>query len=237
MTTSLLYFEPVRGKGAERRDGLNNFAEYRTQPHRGCDWGFIGGSHRRAIYAIRSGKVTFAGWNEALGHTLIIKSRDGIYIEYNHMDEKTHLQVGDAVVGGSTIIGRIGCTGGAISKAGAYHLHASASRYHTPHAAPREKLIDLFKEIDKSVAKAERELRIAQEAKAAKAASREMAIAVKAAKAKAKKPAFKKQALVHSVKRGESYWSISKKYKMDFRVLQKLNDDKALYPGDKLRLK
>ncbi len=235
--SDLFYYEPIKGPGAERRDELGNFAPYRSQPHRGCDWGFKNGSQGKAIYAIRSGKVTFAGWNEALGHTLIIKSRDGIYIEYNHMDQETHLQVGDLVVGGSTLVGRIGCTGSALSQAKAYHLHASASRYHTPHAAPRHKLIDLFKEIDKSTALVKRNARIAHEAKVAKAASLAKAIAIKAAKVPAKPLKPKKTALVHSVKRGESYWSIAKKYKMDFQLLQKLNDNKALYPGDKLRLK
>lgn len=232
-----LYYEPVKGPGAERRDELGNFAPYRSQPHRGCDWGFTNGSEKKPIYAIRTGKVTFSGWNDALGHTVIIKSADGVYIEYNHMNEKSPLSVGDKVQGAKTVVGRIGCTGSSLSASKAFHLHASASKFKTPHAAPREKLIDLFKEIDKSKKKALASRATVQVAKAGKVASLEKAAEIKAAKIPAKKVPVKSLAETYTVKSGDSYWKIAQKHKMDFKVLQKLNNNKALIPGMVLKLK
>jgi hypothetical protein len=44
-------------------------------------------------------------------------------------------------------------------------------------------------------------------------------------------------AAVHVVKSGESYWSIAEKHGLNFKALQKLNGNKALKPGDKIKLK
>jgi len=233
----LNYYEPIKGPGAERRDELGNFAPYRSQPHRGCDWGFSNGSQGKSIYAIRTGRVTFAGWNDALGHTVIIKSSDGIYIEYNHMNDKSPLEVGEVVYGGKSVVGRIGCTGSSLSASKAYHLHASAAKFHTPHAAPRPKLIDLFKEIDKSKKKKVVAKVGVVAAKAQKAVSVAKAAEIKAAKAPAKKVPAKASATTYTVKRGDSYWAIAQKHKMDFKVLQKLNGNKPLVPGQILKLK
>lgn len=235
--SDLFYYEPIKGPGAERRDELGNFAPYRSQPHRGCDWGFSKGSQGKTIFAIRSGKVTFSGWNDALGHTVIIKSADGVYVEYNHMNEKSPLKVGEVVNGGKSVVGRIGCTGSSLSASKAYHLHASAAKFHTPHAAPRPKLIDLFKEIDKSKKKRVAAKATVVAAKAGKVASLAKAAEVKAAKAPAKKAPAKTIASTYTVKRGDSYWAIAQKHKMDYKVLQKLNDNKPLVPGQVLKLK
>ncbi len=235
--SDLFYYEPIKGPGAERRDELGNFAPYRSQPHRGCDWGFSNGSQGKTIFAIRSGKVTFSGWNDALGHTVIIKSADGVYVEYNHMNEKSPLKVGEVVNGGKSVVGRIGCTGSSLSASKAYHLHASAAKFHTPHAAPRPKLIDLFKEIDKSKKKRVAAKATVVAAKAGKVASLAKAAEVKAAKAPAKKAPAKTAASTYTVKRGDSYWAIAQKHKMDYKVLQKLNDNKSLVPGQVLKLK
>lgn len=151
------YFEPVVGKGAERRDELGNTAPYRSQPHRGCDWGFSTGSHRKPALAVHDGKVTKVFDNGPLGHSVIIamtcdnKWCQGVFYEYNHFDEPSKLKVGDLVVGGKTVIGLIGATGTSISNKNANHLHASAAPAATPHEADRKVLIDLFKRIDISV--------------------------------------------------------------------------------------
>lgn len=151
------YFEPVKGPGAERRDELGNTAPYRSQPHRGCDWGFSNGSEGKDIWVIHDGKVTKIWDDPALGWSAIVKNvcdnkcgQNGKHIEYNHMLAKPTLKVGQVVEANKHTIGLIGATGSALSQSGAFHLHASQSIDPIPHAAPREKLGDLFKLIDKS---------------------------------------------------------------------------------------
>lgn len=150
------FFEPVKGPHAERRDELGNTAPYRTQPHRGSDWGFSNGSEGKEIWAIHSGTITKT-WNDpALGFSVIVKNDctdekcSKLHIEYNHMIAKSPLKVGDKVIGKETLIGKIGATGSALSKSGAFHLHASAAPADVPHVAPVPKLKDLFKLIDQS---------------------------------------------------------------------------------------
>ena len=153
------FFEPVRGPGRERRDELGNTAPYRSQPHRGSDWGFTNGSEGKDIYAIHAGKVTQVNNNPALGWSVVIQSvctnaacaKD--FIEYNHMLRQPSVKVGDEVKGNyQSVIGLIGATGSSLSKAGANHLHASCAPNKQPHAADRKVLKDLFKLIDKSSA-------------------------------------------------------------------------------------
>lgn len=149
----MTYFEPVKGSGAERRDELGNTAPYRTQPHRGSDWGFSNGSHRKPALAIHDGIVTYVGNETALGWTVIAKNINGdvdLFIEYNHFDEKPKVVKGDRIKGGETIVGLIGATGTSISNKNANHLHASAAPAKIPHKAERALLKDLFKLIDAS---------------------------------------------------------------------------------------
>jgi murein DD-endopeptidase MepM/ murein hydrolase activator NlpD len=166
------FFEPVRGPGRERRDELGNTAPYRSQPHRGSDWGFTNGSEGKNIFAIHAGKVTQVTNNPALGWSVVIQSvctnaacsKD--FIEYNHMLRQPSVKVGDEVKGNfQSVIGLIGATGTSLSKSGANHLHASCAPHKQPHAADRKVLKDLFKLIDKSSA----ERRAIMEAKKANA--------------------------------------------------------------------
>jgi murein DD-endopeptidase MepM/ murein hydrolase activator NlpD len=153
------FFEPVRGTGRERRDELGNTAPYRSQPHRGSDWGFTNGSEGKEIYAAHAGKITKVENNPALGWSVVVKSvcdnaacaKD--YIEYNHMLKQPLVRVGDEVKGNyQSVIGLIGATGTSLSASGANHLHASCAPAPQPHAADRKVLKDLFKLIDKSSA-------------------------------------------------------------------------------------
>lgn len=153
------YYEPVRGPGRERRDELGNTAPYRSQPHRGSDWGFTNGSEGKEIYAIHAGKVTKVENNPALGWSVTILNQcgnaecSGVHIEYNHMLKAPAVKVGDTVTGNyKSVIGLIGATGSSLSKAGANHLHASCAKSPTPHNADRKILKDLFKLIDQSSA-------------------------------------------------------------------------------------
>lgn len=146
MSKDFTYHEPIKGAGAERRDELGNFASYRTQPHRGSDWGFTTGSAGKPITAIRSGVVAKVFETSQLGHSIIIRSwQDSVFIEYNHLQEKASFKRGDVVEAGKTVIGKIGDTGTASTGA---HLHASASKAPVPHAASTATLLDLFKLID-----------------------------------------------------------------------------------------
>ncbi len=147
------FFEPVKGPGAERRDELGNMAPYRTQAHRGSDYGFSNGSEGKDIWTIHSGVVSAVTNNPALGWTVIVRLEckckfDGYHIEYNHMLQKPKVVIGQKVVANKDGIGLIGATGTSLSQSGANHLHASMSKHPVPHEAPRETLVDLFKVVD-----------------------------------------------------------------------------------------
>lgn len=150
------YFEPVKGPGAERRDELGNTAPYRSHAHLGEDWGFSNGSEGKDIWAIHTGKVIKIENNAALGWTAYVEiicntcRFNGYTIEYNHMLGKPTLKVGQIVEANKNTIGLIGATGSALSKAGAFHLHASMAKVAIPHTAPLEHKISMFELIDKS---------------------------------------------------------------------------------------
>lgn len=172
-------FEPLKDKDRERRDGLNkttlgNTGKPRKQPHRGCDWGYKNGSAGRAFVAIHSGVVSKITRTGELGHTIIIKwtgcdnpDHAGVYNEYNHSNQATKLKVGDKVQGGKTVLNAMGDDG----SPGANHLHTSAAKHPTPHEAPREKLRDLFADIDKSSAQRKANLAAKRAAEATQGAT------------------------------------------------------------------
>ena len=139
-----MYHEPIKGAGAERRDELGNFNKaYRKQPHRGSDWGFTNGSEGKPVYAVADGVGADVLWTDALGHCIITKnSHDKVYVIFAHLAEKPTLKRLERVIGGETILGKIGNTGSA--SAGA-HLHAAASLAPKPHLASTPALLDLFK--------------------------------------------------------------------------------------------
>lgn len=156
-------YEPLKsipGKKVERRDGLHkktlgNTGKPRKRPHKGLDWGYIGGSMGEDYYAVHGGTVTAITSTGELGELIIVK-RDGCqeegcvgaYDEYCHSAEKSPLKVGDKVVGGRTVLNQIGDKG----SPGAPHLHLSSAYASVPHNAPTAKLRDVFAEIDKSSA-------------------------------------------------------------------------------------
>lgn len=142
-----MYHAPVKGEGRERRDELGNFNKaYRTQPHRGSDWGFKTGSAGKPVYAVADGVVTDNFWTDSLGHCITVKNtHDEVFVLFAHLEEKSPVKKGTKVVGGETELGKIGNTGSA--SAGA-HLHAAASKSPKPHLASFSALLDLFKLID-----------------------------------------------------------------------------------------
>jgi hypothetical protein len=159
MTCCFEPLKPIKGKKIERRDGLNkttigNTGKPRKRPHMGCDWGYIGGSLGEDYYAIHSGTVTAINKTGELGFLIIVK-RDGctspdcvgIYDEYCHSGARAPFKLGDKVIGGRTVLNQMGDEG----SPGAPHLHACSAKHPIPHESPREKLNDLFADIDKSV--------------------------------------------------------------------------------------
>jgi len=98
------------------------------------------------VYAFADGKVSKVFWSDALGHCVITRNtHDKVYCLYAHLEAKSDIAQGSPVIGGETVVGKIGNTGSA--SAGA-HLHAAASTESMPHLAPIGKLLDLFKLID-----------------------------------------------------------------------------------------
>lgn len=142
-----MYHSPLKGEGRERRDELGNFNKaYRTQPHRGSDWGFKGGSESKPVYAVADGVVFDNFWTDALGNCITVKNdHDGVFVLFAHLEAKSPVKKGTKVIGGETELGKIGNTGSA--SAGA-HLHAAASKSSKPHLASFSALLDLFKLID-----------------------------------------------------------------------------------------
>lgn len=144
----------LKGEGKERRDELGNFNKaYRKHPHRGNDWGFKGGSAGKSVYAVADGVVSKVFWSDVLGNCVITRNtHDKIYVLVAHLEAASPLKKGDAVVGGETVLGKIGNTG---SLSAGAHLHAAASTESMPHLAPFDKLLDLFTLMDADKAKRE----------------------------------------------------------------------------------
>ena len=147
-----MYYSFLKGDGKERRDELGNFNKaYRKHPHRGNDWGFKGGSAGKPVHAVADGVVSKVFWSDVLGNCVITRNtHDKVYVLAAHLETASTLKKGDPVIGGETVLGKIGNTGSA--SAGA-HLHAAASTDPLPHLAPFDKLLDLFKLMDADKAK------------------------------------------------------------------------------------
>lgn len=145
---AMQYFEPFP---KNRGDELGNFATYRTQPHRGSDWGIKKGIENKPIKAITNGRVKKIFWSDALGHCLVQSSGDGINWLYAHLAAAPVLELNSVVVGGETVIGLVG--GGKKTPSGSAstgaHLHmAGAPGTLNVHLAPFDKLVDVHKHID-----------------------------------------------------------------------------------------
>jgi murein DD-endopeptidase MepM/ murein hydrolase activator NlpD len=145
------YFDPFPGN---RGDELGNFNKaYRTQPHRGSDWGKKAAIGGKPVKAITTGRVKDIFWTDALGWCLTQGSADGIVWEYSHLFPKPIIEIGTMVIGGKTAVGKVG--GGASRPSGSSstgdHLHMSgclATDGARPHEVAREKLLDVHAHID-----------------------------------------------------------------------------------------
>lgn len=82
--------------------------------HKGLDIAAVAGVE---IYAVQSGRVTFAGWNDDYGWNVIIDHGNGVQTRYAH-SRKLHVKTGDYVEQGH-FIAEVGTTGWSTGN----HLH------------------------------------------------------------------------------------------------------------------
>lgn len=116
-----VYIEPFSSK--LRGDEFGNLAPYRNgRPHRGQDWH---PAELSPIPAITDGTVFVNEWTDVLGWIVIHSTKDGFWVLYAHLAEKSPLVKGDKVVGGKTVLGKVGNTGSASTGA---HLHLSIGK-------------------------------------------------------------------------------------------------------------
>lgn len=145
------YFEPFSPK--VRGDEFGNLAPYRNgRPHRGQDWHPV---ELSAIKAITSGTVFVNEWTDVLGWIVIHSAKDGHWVLYAHLAKQSDLKKGDKVVGGETVIGKVG--GGKYKSGSAStgaHLHLSIGKankdFSNPniHLAAYDDLVDPLKHIE-----------------------------------------------------------------------------------------
>ena len=146
-----IYFEPFPAN--TRNDEFGNLAPYRNgRPHRGQDWC---PKEKSAIKAITDGTVFVSTWTDVLGWIVIHSTKDGYWVLYAHLAEKSPLVKGDKVVGGKTVLGLVG--GGKNTPSGSAstgaHLHLSIGKANKDHSNPNihlaayEDLIDPLKHI------------------------------------------------------------------------------------------
>lgn len=144
------YFDPFPGN---RGDELGNMASYRKHPHRGSDWGIKKAIENKPIKAITNGRVKKVFWSDVLGHCVVQSSGDGYYWLYAHLAEPTPLKLNDILVGGVTVLGKVG--GGAKTPSGSAstgaHLHMAGAKSASGlnvHLVDYKKLVDVHKHID-----------------------------------------------------------------------------------------
>jgi murein DD-endopeptidase MepM/ murein hydrolase activator NlpD len=145
------YFDPFPGN---RGDELGNFASYRTQPHRGSDWGAKKGIEGKPVKAITNGRIKKKFWSDALGWTVVQSSGDGYYWLYAHLYPEPTIELNSLVEGGKTVIGQAGgnkkTSPSGTSSTGS-HLHMAGTEVANGldvHKVAFEKLVDVHKHID-----------------------------------------------------------------------------------------
>jgi murein DD-endopeptidase MepM/ murein hydrolase activator NlpD len=146
-----IYFEPFPAN--TRNDEFGNLAPYRNgRPHRGQDWS---PKEKSSIKAITDGTVFVSTWTDGLGWIVIHSTKDGYWVLYAHLAEKSALVKGDKVIGGKTVLGLVG--GGKNTPSGSFstgaHLHLSIGKANKDWSNPNihlcayEDLIDPLKHI------------------------------------------------------------------------------------------
>lgn len=96
---------------------FGNKAEFRSNVHRGVDFAVAAGT---PIKSISDGEVVLDKWSDVLGWVVVVKCDKGLTWGYCHLREASPLKLGDKVVAGETVVGKVGNTGSASRGA---HLH------------------------------------------------------------------------------------------------------------------
>lgn len=191
-------------------------------PHRGVDWARPLGTR---IPAVSKGTVVLVKWSRILGWCLVQTvwaEGKTWYVGYAHLAEKPKLEVGDKVKMGQTI-GLMGSTGSASSGP---HLHATLGR--TKKSIFWGKVYDLKAFIKHQMKKEAAESPQKPQQAKPKVVTPKKPVKPSASATKAPK--------TYTVKSGDSYWKIGKMFGIDYRKLQKLNNNKQLHPGDKIKI-
>ena len=145
-----VYKEPFASKF--RGDEFGNLAPYRNgRPHRGQDWS---PAECSPIPAITDGTVFINEWSDVLGWFVVQSAKDGFWVLYAHLAERSPLKKESKVKLGQ-IVGRVG--GGKRTPSGSAstgaHLHLSIAKandaWSNPkiHLAPYSDLVDPLKHI------------------------------------------------------------------------------------------
>ena len=133
------YYEPFAK--SKRGSQFKAMESFRTHPHRGSDWSVPAGS---PIKAIADGEITTVTTTGPLGNVVIQSTYDGFFILYAHLQELPKLEVGTKVIGGTTLIGKVGNTGTATTGA---HLHCTFGSKPDLISCGENALYDLVKHI------------------------------------------------------------------------------------------
>lgn len=213
-------------KGGEFGNKILYDGTPRTNAHRGVDFSVAGGT---PIKSATDGEVVMEKWSTVLGNVVVVKDPKGRFWGYCHMREASKLKLGDKVVAGETVVGKVGNTGSASRGA---HLHFTCGPDDL--SVFQGKVVDPIEVLDREIAKASKGATVAKDPVAAEAPKAAAPKTEPVAKAK-EEP--KSEAKYVTVKAGDTYWGYGEKFGVDHKEIQKLNKGKALVPGEKVRVK
>jgi murein DD-endopeptidase MepM/ murein hydrolase activator NlpD len=130
-----IYREPFKARYRGSKFGASE--DFRNGgKHRGQDYTAPAGSR---VKAVATGFIIDNFYSEALGNCIIQDASDDKFILYAHLAKKPKLKIGDLVIVGRTLIGKVGNTGTQTTGA---HLHVSIAKKPLVHLCDYKYLID-----------------------------------------------------------------------------------------------
>ncbi|WP_456274188.1 peptidoglycan DD-metalloendopeptidase family protein [Bacillus sp. AK031] len=192
--------------------------------HKGMD---IGGENGTPIYSVEEGVVTKSYYSSSYGHVVFIKHPNGFETVYAHL-QKRLAEEGQAVQKGEEI-GTMGNTG----RSSGTHLHFEV--HNSDWNIDKDHAIDPYVvfgkgETGQTVFAKEHDPYQVRE------------VAVKMAQLESLEPASKthteNKQLIHTVKAGETLWSISQIYEISIAEVIKFNElkDSTIYPKQQIMI-